>query len=779
VAEARKRLQARLRRRGVTLAGALCAGAVAETARAAVPVPLAQSTVQAALGIAAGQAAGVSAPVAALVQAMTRTMLMSKLKVLTVIALAAGLLAAAGIRFYRGPVAAAEPPPAAQAPEKSRPAKKETQAPPVKEGELAVRGRVLDPEGRPLAGAGLIVLPVTPEAAKAGKPTYLARTDGEGRFTVALRREGLAANQQLVAVADGFGIAWVNTDTLGRGDVTLRLVKDLPIEGRILNLEGKPVRGAVVRVQYVEAADGDDLTPVLKGWAPDGNRVSRQLTRFVYGAGESGLFPSATTDDAGRFRLRSGGQERVMVLRVEGPGIESRTLYVLGRPGVNVKELARSERRMAGMQRSTSPAVYGPKFDHTAGPTRLIEGVVRDKATGKPLAGVHINGSSASGWWQDYIMAKTDAEGRYRLVGLPVAPSYFVSAYAADMGYLSGGQRVAGGEGLTPLTQDFALLKGIPVTGRVTDKTTGKPVHAALWYTPLADNTFFKNIPNPEWYRSVTQGLTTDKDGRFRALALPGSGLIRVRAETGGDRYTQAELDPADRKRAYQVEKGGIGQSFLTVGNTIETLTGHHAYRIIEPHEKDGTYTCDFQLDRGRDVAGSLVDPAGKPVEGARAGGLNPLGESVPLKGASFNVKALHPTVPRAISFLHKERKLAAHRVVGAKDKEPLRIELVPCGVVTGRILDEDGKPVAGAQVGVGYQEDSVRWLSESVLGDVQTDNQGRFRIEGLIPGLEFGVGFRKGPNFLDAGERTRKLTVESGKTKDLGDVATKVFRVP
>jgi hypothetical protein len=564
VAEARKRLQARLRRRGVTLAGALCAGAVTET-DGAVPLPLAKLTVQTALGIAAGQTAGVSLSVAALVEGVTRTMVVNKLKVLTVVALTAGVLAAAGLRLHRGAgAAAAQAPQAAPAAEKARPAAKQPPAPPpAKEGEVEVRGRVLDPEGRPLAGARLILLPVAPDAAKAAKPTFAAKTDGDGHFTLSVRRENMVANRDLVAVADGFGIAWAPADTLGKSEVTLRLVKDLPIEGRILNLEGRPVRGAAIRIQYVEVAEGDDLAPVLKSWAPDGNRVSQALTRYVYGAGESGLFPSVTTDDAGRFRLRGPGQERVAVLRVEGPGIESRTLYVLGRPGVDVKDLSRPERRMPGMQRSASPAVYGPKFDHITGPSRPVTGVVRDKVTGKPLAGVGINGSSSSAWWQDYVLTKTDAEGRYRLDGLPVVTSYFITVYAVDKGYLPGGERVAGAEGVVPLSQDFALLKGIPVKGRITDKTTGKPVHAALWYTPLADNTFFKKLPNPEWYRSVSQGITTDKDGGYHVLALPGSGLIRVRAETNGDRYVQAELDPADRKRAYHVDKGGLGQSFL------------------------------------------------------------------------------------------------------------------------------------------------------------------------------------------------------------------------
>jgi hypothetical protein len=96
-----------------------------------------------------------------------------------------------------------------------------------------------------------------------------------------------------------------------------------------------------------------------------------------------------------------------------------------------------------------------------------------------------------------------------------------------------------------------------------------------------------------------------------------------------------------------------------------------------------------------------------------------------------------------------------------------------------GRILDEDGKPVVDARVRVFYADNGVGWLSETVVGEIQTDAEGRFRLEGLIPGLNFGIGFRKGANFLDAGQILQKLTVEPGEAKSLGDIPTKVYRLP
>jgi RNA polymerase sigma factor (sigma-70 family) len=785
LAEARKRLQQRLARRGISLATALCAGGVTATVQAAINRPLVQTTIQAALGIAAGKmAAGVSTRVAALVEGVTKAMFMSKLKLAALIAITAGAIAAGGFRLGHTTAASAAvletALPGAEE-ERANIARKSSEPAGPVEGEVLVHGHVFDPDGKPHAGAGVLMVPVAEDQANRSAPSFLARTDAEGRFEFKAKGSGLVEGRQLVAVADGFGAAWIEANKLGKGEITLRLVKDLPIEGRILDLEGRPVRGAAVRVNAVLAAEGDDLTTVLKKWEPDSNRISQLLTKGLYAVSQAAIIPAVTTDASGRFRLRGVGRERVAELRVEGPTIEHKTLYIMGRSSVNTKELTKPEKRRPGMPRFQLPCIYGPTFDHTAGPTKPLVGTVRDKATGKPLAGVAVNGSASGNWWQDYVLGKTDAEGRYRLVGLPVANSYFVTSYdASDKGYLPGGQRIGGSEGVTPLTLDFEMVQGVRVSGRITDKETGKPVSVALWYTPLADNAVFKTLPNQEWYRSVSQGLRNDKDGRFHLVALPGSGLIKFRAEVAGENpYLQAVIAPGDRKKAYSLETTGMGQSFLSAGGSIESLFDANAYRLIDPAEGTETYNCDIELVRGKVLTGTVLDPNGKPLAGASAGGLTPSGGAVHLKDAAFTAKALNPAQPRLVAFFHKGSKAVGHVVLGGEEKGPLKVRLQPWGTVTGRVLDEDNKPVAEALVSVGYEDNCVRWLSDAMLGTIQTDAEGRFRVEGIMPGMEFGVGFRKGQNFLDAGDSLRKLKIESGATKDLGNIATKVFRVP
>jgi len=60
-------------------------------------------------------------------------------------------------------------------------------------------------------------------------------------------------------------------------------------------------------------------------------------------------------------------------------------------------------------------------FRLAAAPTKPIVGVVRDRDTKKPLAGVTIQSHAIGMVGFDIARTTTDAEGRYRLAGLPKA----------------------------------------------------------------------------------------------------------------------------------------------------------------------------------------------------------------------------------------------------------------------------------------------------------------------------------------------------------------------
>src|SRR5262249_4065301 len=136
----------------------------------------------------------------------------------------------------------------------------------------------------------------------------------------------------------------------------------------------------------------------------------------------------------------------------------------------------------------------GATVEVVAGPTKPIEGTVRAKDTGKPLAGVMVYGAA---WnvparpaaWGPY--AVTDDQGRYRILGLPKAGQYELLAVPDEgQGYLMIAQKVADSEGLKPLTLDFNLRRGVPVRLRLIDKETGQLVPGIICYEPTQDNPY-------------------------------------------------------------------------------------------------------------------------------------------------------------------------------------------------------------------------------------------------------------------------------------------------
>ena len=60
------------------------------------------------------------------------------------------------------------------------------------------------------------------------------------------------------------GIAWVGFDAIKPGEeTTLQLVPDEPIEGKIVDLEGRPAAGVEVRVIWLATNAKSDLTTWL------------------------------------------------------------------------------------------------------------------------------------------------------------------------------------------------------------------------------------------------------------------------------------------------------------------------------------------------------------------------------------------------------------------------------------------------------------------------------------------------------------------------------------
>jgi RNA polymerase sigma factor (sigma-70 family) len=267
----RELLRARLRRRGFELPATLAATAfVLDAASGPVPAALVDSTLRAAVAAAAGGV--VSAEVADLIQGASKAMGIGKWKLVTVLLLMA-ILGTAGLGRITLQVLAAwkaEPQKEAGAQAASQGIRKGTPAAGSARDLLTVRGRVLSPDSKPVAGAKLFL-----HDSNLGDKDSAARatSDVEGRFQLTFSRSALTASGypvrvmavEVLAMAPGYGCDWatVSEDNAGR-ELVLRLVKDLPISGRVLDRDGKPVAGAKVRLGGVGAYPGKDLTRMLE-----------------------------------------------------------------------------------------------------------------------------------------------------------------------------------------------------------------------------------------------------------------------------------------------------------------------------------------------------------------------------------------------------------------------------------------------------------------------------------------------------------------------------------
>jgi hypothetical protein len=609
-----------------------------------------------------------------------------------------------------------------------------------------------------------------------------ATTDAEGKYRFTLNLAPGARCKFVQVRAEGYGpdqfeFAEPPPPTVAG---TLRLVKDdVPIRGRVLDLEGRPVPGVKATLFDVEVPPGDDLDTYLKEYKAS-VLDSRGKTRHIYGGPP--LTQPVNAGPDGRFTLQGVGRDRIAIVSIEGPGMEKMQVRVLTRQKVDVKSLPRP-----GQDAPVDTPTYPATFDHLVSPTRLIVGTVREQGTGKPLAGVRVTGMV----WGKNVRSSTvtDAEGKYRLTGLSKAQKRPVFLYPPDtMPYLTAAREVPDTEGLTAQTADFTLVRGVVLTGRVIDKSTGKPTRGFVRYVPLTGNASVKEVPDPATRYDRT-GHTTGPDGRFRLVVMRGPGILMVQG--AGEQAFRPAGPPNDAREKALLNLNPDG-SFFTAFGDVEFVNNQHALRVLNPGKDTETLDLEVTLDPGRTARVKVVDPEGKPVTGVIGTGLTALemmGRPHTQAAAEFPVSALDPAKPRRLVLWHWQRKLVGQTTLRGDEAGPVEVRLVQGGSATGRLVDAEGKPLVEAVVRYGYRDASYQRIKPEFFGEnlpsVLTDKEGHFRLDGLVPDLGTYAVLEpaaKGQKYFSCLRPTRELLVftsqkavawkvRSGATEDLGDV--------
>ena len=441
-------LRKRLARRGVTLSAGLLA-AVAEPAIADLPRVLTRAAVD-----------GVVRPSAA-VSALARGVGTGSRISAVGACLAASVLAvgvALGVPGEQKP----EPPAKKEMPAKEMPAKAaakkdllpQLQRDPKLPESFAYRGEVVGPDFKPVAGAKIWLC--YPEGGDAPLRAC-GESDAEGKFSFEIKRTEFPAEcfqrpamqwhyGTILAVAPGLGIGWNQRPVSNRSGVPIQLsTADVPVEGRVLGLEGKAVAGATVRVIGLYRPKTGKLDP----WHSQlvAKKHSRQLMQqFLVEFDEyelrhgqlNAVLPPVRTGDDGRFTLKGLGKDRIALVRIEADTIETRDVFVMTRPSETVTATQwPDEDPQFAVPRHT---YYGNKFDHAAAPSRPIVGTVREADSGRPIAGALVALEHVPGdFYLDRLraLARTDRDGRFRLIGAPLKEgSKLVARGPADEPYL-------------------------------------------------------------------------------------------------------------------------------------------------------------------------------------------------------------------------------------------------------------------------------------------------------------------------------------------------------
>jgi beta-lactamase regulating signal transducer with metallopeptidase domain len=669
------------------------------------------------------------------------------------------------------------------------------------------RGRVTGPDGKPMSGARVFIVPAHGTSKDIGK--VRARTGADGRFAfdapdmtytdddgLPSRREGY-----LMATAEGLGPDGMKTwgqdhvglhthwDPVKGTALNLQLATDdVPIHGRFLDPAGRPLVGARVRLSRLRIPMRRDLDAHLA-------LVTKNHAIYILIDYERDLDPDLVpgltsqtrTDADGRFKLSGLGRDRLAELRVSAPGVVDTTLTVMTRdaPDIGTHPFPNGK---------TTGVIQGAGFTLQLKPGRTIKGRVIDRDSHEPIPGMWVGPlqNAVNEFSSKLYPWVTDANGRFTITGLDPAilePETILMAGSHQQNFNR--LIVAAAPPGLPYQTAWAEAKGnaevviecrrgIPFHLRLVDEQ-GRPVEAKLTYVDVQPNA---DVIHDEVVWPVSRAARK-ADGTYQGFVLPGPGAILVETRWALN-YRPARVDPkaffapgrTNWSPEEQISAYGT-QDTLTTSNgryigtiyrgwTI-TQRDYTAIVLVNPPPNSGPLQLSATLVRDPPRQVSLIDPDGKPVVGA---GMKFDGwyESN-MRAASFPLTRLEPSRVRRITFIKEDRSLIGFLMARGDGDTPYTVRMQPWGTVTGRILDENGKPLPDAEILVKADGADAR---EQVGG--KTDTEGRFRAEKVIPGLSYSARIYRNMRVLApfAGRPAEKLVLRPGEVRDLGAIRTR-----
>ncbi len=663
-------------------------------------------------------------------------------------------------------------------------------------------GRVNGPDGKPLSGARVFI--VSAYSANKGAGPVRTKTDADGRFEfdasdmTYTELDGLPARRggYLIVTADGYAPDWfpawghrtglglrTHWDPVKGANLNLQLAKDdVPIRGRFLDADGRPLAGARVRVSALMIPLQRDLGAHLDREKKASPYVMTDYERTLY---QVHLLPGVTTetrtDADGRFTLSGLGRDRLALLSVSAPSVADTTLTVMTRDGPDIGTVPLPN----GKARQV---IHGAGFTLQLKRGLTIKGLVRDRDTHAPIPGMWV------AWKQNplrdsFLRADTpvtDEKGRFMISGLDPEMLNWEKTHRDITAFPQPGGQYLMATGFVERGADVVIecARGIAYRLKLTDEQ-GKPVEANVEYQHVEPNPQVEDLIKPfqgyNW--AVMNRAARRADGTYEGFVLPGPGAVFV--ETPGRAYRPAHVNP----KAF-FEPGRTkwtAQERISTYGTHNTLairggwTDQHDYAaivLVNPARNSASLELSAVVVNDKPRRVSLIDPEGQPVVGVQTEGLtfHPWDAEPVLRAASFPLTKLHPDRARRITFVKEDRRLIAFLMARGDGETPYTVRMQPWGTVTGRLLDENGKQLSADNVSLYLGGFGLETNADDEAGEyanIKIDPEGRFRAERLVPGQRYSAETYRGTGMF-AGMAFEKLVVRPGEVRDLGDIRTK-----
>jgi hypothetical protein len=664
-------------------------------------------------------------------------------------------------------------------------------------------GRVRDESNHPVKGARVGVLfdfrrpsdALQRFLSEQGTSVLMTTTESQGEFDLFVPAE--QESMTLVALALRYAPSWLELRSVRAGrartGILLRLSRGLEAQGRVLNEDGTPILGATILANSLRLRKAglrlEDMEPRATSGA-EGRFVLRGLEKGSYKLTVSHASHATRTvpDVEIQPQTAKGLPDIVLLPDAE---IKGRVVGTEGQPipGAKISGVSGAVKSSEGISDNdgafvlngfareasvvlsataagyseTSKVVRAPDGDVVLALQRhgVLRGRVEDAETLTPIREFQILGADRRSFRSE--------NGTFELKGLPPgrwtfsaqAPGY-QAAKVSDL-------EIRAGESTEGVV--FSLSKGVALTGRVVDDTSGAALpNVTVRYRAATD------VEGPEWgFRSDWNSQKTDADGNFKFDGLPlgkatiianspfhaetwrtvvagEESSVEIRLPVGGSvsgrvvGFDAATPIPAARVSLWSVvSRTGIGIPVDETGAFSFSSLAAGRYRLTANTSVGQSKPVEIVLRESERLTDlTLVVNAGATIRG-QVTGLKP--DELPVvqivaqgQGGFKGTASTNPDGTYAIRGLPEGRvevfaQTSLQRSVSKSVEIPqeaaelvLNIDFPGAGRLSGRVT-QGGQPVAYRSV------DAFPRNPESAAGSGETDQNGKYTIDGLSKG--------------------------------------------